>query len=124
MILTIWCVFLVACLLLLVAGGIVLRSPSEADRPIQFPKGNARLDPPKMEFTAKAAMRCDCCGEWWETDFFCKQCSQQASMERLGDEEDGGYSMDVCANCCNCHLKGLYPVGDGTTADDSQDIPF
>ena len=73
-------------------------------------------------------MECDCCGDEWEEAFFCTVCSRRATEERMGDDEHGGFPMDVCGNCCVCHLiaagdvkpasvVGLVPLA-------SNDVPF
>ncbi len=64
--------------------------------------------------------RCDCCEEEWEDAFFCKKCSSKAvtMTETVPDtmwdyddrtpeyiERDYTTTLDVCMNCCTCHLR-------------------
>ena len=66
---------------------------------------------------------CDACGEKWEDDFFCLDCSDQLYTEEeevpnihwcgAPDEEeyvleDVTYSTgDICKNCCTCQFRGM-----------------
>ena len=63
---------------------------------------------------------CDCCGEYWEAEFFCAVCeSRNGSFDwvEVPRIDSSGYArMDdmtveqwvslgtVCKNCCTCHI--------------------
>lgn len=66
---------------------------------------------------------CDCCEEEWEETFFCETCSKLAADERLGDDEHAG-PVDVCMNCCTCHLRNLPAPAPRPPDPPDDNLPF
>jgi hypothetical protein len=65
---------------------------------------------------------CDCCNEYWEDSFFCKECSGYQEYEFHGGQDY--YWNDVCLNCCTCHMQSAcYPINETAENEDS-DVPF
>jgi hypothetical protein len=63
-------------------------------------------------------MRCDCCGEDWEKDFFCEICSREGELVEVTmpivmwdyfgldiDTVEEWTSRDICLNCCPGHPR-------------------